>query len=127
MGTFGGSAGNHFVLPNDFIDDKGQKLLGKVWIEFADRREMPQAAHLLRFSAGIARGQPVLRLQFADGAGTSKPLCQHVDNRGIDIVDAVPQVSKFGSGIGRIHHYTFSFLSSFIGRGRFVASAASDM
>jgi hypothetical protein len=101
------------VLPNDFIDDKGQKLLGKVWVEFADRRETPQATHLLRFSAGIARGQPVLRLQFADSAGTTEPLRQHVDDRGIDIVDAVPQVSKFGNGIGRIHHYTFSFLSSF--------------
>jgi hypothetical protein len=39
-----------------------------------------------------------------------------VDDRGIDIVDAVPQVAKFGNGIGRIHHYTFSFLSSFCDR-----------
>jgi hypothetical protein len=103
---------NRFVLANDFMNDKGQELLGKVWVEFADRREMPQAAYLLGFSAGIARGQSVLRLQFADSAGTSEPLCQHVDDRGIDIIDAVPQVSKFGSGIGRIRHNTLSFLSS---------------
>jgi hypothetical protein len=104
---------NRFVLANDFTNDKGQELLGKVWVEFADRREMPQTADLLGFSAGIARGQSVLRLQFADSAGTPEPLRQHVDDRGIDIVDAVPQVAKFGNGIGRIHHYTFSFLSSF--------------
>jgi hypothetical protein len=108
-----GSAPNRFVLPNNFMNDKGQELLGEVWVEFADRREMPQTADLLGFSSGIARGQSVLRLQFADSAGTSEPLCQHVDDRGIDIVDAVPQVAKSGYGISRIHHYTFSFLSSF--------------
>jgi hypothetical protein len=94
------------VLPNDFIDDKGQKLLGKVWVEVADRREMPQAALLLGFSSGIARGQSVPGLQFADSAGTTEPLRQHVDDRGIDIIDAVPQVSKFGNGISSICHHT---------------------
>jgi hypothetical protein len=73
---------------------------------------MPQTAHLFRFSARIARGQPVLRLQFADSAGTSEPLSQYVDNSRIDIIDAVPQAFKFGSGIGRICHHALSFLSS---------------
>jgi hypothetical protein len=104
------------VLPNDFMNDKGQELLGKVWVKFADLREMPQSTELLGFSSGIARGQSVLSLQFADSVGTSEPLRQHVGDRGIDIVDAVPQVAKFGNGIGRIHHYTFSFLSSFCDR-----------
>jgi hypothetical protein len=103
---------NRFMLANDFMNDKGQELLGKVRIKVADRREMPQTAHLLRFSAGIARGQSVLRLQFADGAGTPEPLCQHVNNRGIDIIDTVPQDLKCGSGIGSICHHTLSFLSS---------------
>ena len=100
------------MLPNDFMNDKGQELLGKVWVKVADHREMPQTAHLLRFSAGIARGQPVLRLQFADSLGTSEPLRQHMDDRSIDIIDAVPQVSKSGSGIGRIRHSTFSLSPS---------------
>jgi hypothetical protein len=89
---------------------KDRNFFGKVWGELAEHRQVPQRAHLLGFSPGIARGQPVLRLQFADSAGTSKPLRQDVDDRGIDIVDAVPQVSKFGSGIGRIYHHTLSFL-----------------
>jgi hypothetical protein len=101
------------VLPNDFTNDKGQEFLGKVWVEFTDRREMPQTADLLGFPAGIARGQSVPGLQFADSLGTPKAFGQHVDDRGIDIVDAVPQVSKFENGIGRIHHHTLSFLSSF--------------
>ena len=31
-------------MSNDFTNDKGQQLLGKVRVEFADRREMPQMA-----------------------------------------------------------------------------------
>jgi hypothetical protein len=109
--TFGGSAPNRFVLPNDFMNDKGQEPLGKVGVEFADRREMPQPADLLGFSSGVARGQFVPRFQFSHGTGTPKPLRQHVDDRGVDIVDAVPQVAKLGNGIGRINHYTFSLSS----------------
>jgi hypothetical protein len=112
--AFGGSAPNRFVLPNDFMNDKGQEVLGKVWVKFADLREMPQTTELLGFSVGIARGQSVPRLQFADSAGTPKPLRQHVNDRGIDIVDAVPQVAKFRSGIGRIYHHTLSFFRSVI-------------
>ena len=43
-------------MSNDFAKDKGQELLGKVWVEFADRREMPLTPDLLGFPAGIARG-----------------------------------------------------------------------
>jgi hypothetical protein len=53
--TFGGCAPNRFAMSNDFTNDKGQELLGKVWVEFADRREMPQTADLLGFPPGIAR------------------------------------------------------------------------
>ena len=80
-------------MSDDFTNDKGEELLGKVWVKFADLREMPQSTELLGFSSGIARGQSVLSLQFADSVGTSEPLRQHVDDRGIDIIDAVPQVS----------------------------------
>ncbi len=81
-------------MANDFTNDKGEELLGKIWVELADNREMPQTVDLLGFSSGIARGQPVLGLQFADRLGTPEPLRQQVNDRGIDIIDAVPQVSK---------------------------------
>jgi hypothetical protein len=81
-------------MANDFTNDKGEELLGKIWVELADNREMPQTVDLLGFSCGIARGQPVLGLQFADRLGTPEPLRQQVNDRGIDIIDAVPQVSK---------------------------------
>jgi hypothetical protein len=49
-------APNRLVTSNDFTNDKGQELLGKVRVEFADRREIPQTADVLGFPAGIARG-----------------------------------------------------------------------
>ena len=111
--TFGGCAPNRFVMSNDLTNDKGQELFGKVGIEFADCRKMPQTADLLGFPPGIAREQSVPGLQFADRMGTSEPLRQHVDDRGIDIIDAVPQLSKVGNGIRSVHHHTLSFSFSF--------------
>src|ERR1700736_3808327 len=69
----GDCARNRFVMANDFTNDKGEELLGKIWVELADS-EMPQTVDLLGFSSGIARGQPVLGLQFADRLGTPEPL-----------------------------------------------------
>jgi hypothetical protein len=63
-------APNRLVTSNDFTNDKGQELLGKVRVEFADRREISQTADLLGFPAGNARGQSVPGLQFADRVGT---------------------------------------------------------
>jgi hypothetical protein len=102
--TSGDCAANRFVMSNDFTDDKGQELFGKIGIEFADRSETPSTTDLLGFPAGIPRGQSVPGLQFADRVGTAEPLRQHADDRGIDIIDAIPQISKFGNGIGSIHH-----------------------
>ena len=81
-------------MPNDFPNDKGEELLGKVRVQLADSREMPQTADLLGFPSRLAGGQSVLGLQFADRLGAPEPLRQHVNDCGVDIVDAIPQVSK---------------------------------
>ena len=102
------------MLPNDFLNDKGQELLSEVRLELALIREMPQTADLLGFSFWIAQRQPVLGLQFADCAGTLEPLRQHVDDCGIDIIDATAQGSKARqNGISGIHQNNLSLLSSF--------------
>jgi hypothetical protein len=44
-------------MPNDFTNEQGEELLGKVWVEFADSREMPQTAGLLGFPSEVAREQ----------------------------------------------------------------------
>jgi hypothetical protein len=106
---------------NHVTNDKNQELLGKVRVELADGREVPQATDLGGFPSGVARGQPVPGLQFANREGTPEPLRQHVDDRGINIIDAIPQVSKVGNGISRIHHHTLLFLSSRRARSIFVS------
>ncbi len=99
-----GRARKRFVLLNDFPNDKGKEFLGEIWGKLAVSCEMPQMADLLGFSSWIARGKSVLRLQFSDCAGTPEPLRQHVDDCGIDIIDAIPQVSKTRrNGICYIH------------------------
>jgi len=99
------------VVSKDFLNDEGQKLLGNVWVEFTDRSETPQTTDLLRFSAGIARGQSVSGLQFTDCLGTPEPLRQEVDDRGIDIIDAIPQSRSLepGSAVSAIIPSPFSF------------------
>jgi hypothetical protein len=98
------------VLANDFPSDKGEELFCEIWVELAVSGELPQTAGLFGFSSWIARGQSVLGLQFADCAGTPEPLRQYVDDCGIDIIDAVAQVSKARrTGISRIHHHSLSF------------------
>ena len=57
-------------MSDDFTNDKGEELLSKVWVEFADGSKMSQTADLLGFPAGNARGQSVPGLQFADRVGT---------------------------------------------------------
>ena len=47
------------MLADDFTNDKGMERLGKIRIEFADRREFPQTGDLRGFPAEIARRQPV--------------------------------------------------------------------
>ena len=64
-------------------------------LKLADSRELTQATYLLGFASGIARRQSVLSLQFADCAGAPEPFRQHVDDSGIDVIDAIAHVSKF--------------------------------
>jgi hypothetical protein len=36
-----------------------------------------------------------------------------MDDRGIDFIDAIPEVSKIGNGMNSIHRHTLSFSVSF--------------
>jgi len=88
------AARNGFVMPDDLSNDKGEELLGKVRVEPADSRELTQTAYLLGFSYGIARRQSVPGLQFSHCVSAPEPFRQHVDDRGVDVIDAIAQVSK---------------------------------
>ena len=114
--TFGGSAPNRFVLPNDFMNDKGQELLGKVGVEFADRREMPQTADLLASLPGSREGSPCCAFDFPT-ARVHRNRSANMWTIASSILSMLSRsVAKFGNGIGRIHHYTFSFFVQLLRR-----------
>ena len=93
--------------------DKGKELLGKVRIEFAECSVMPQMYDLLCFPSGIGRWQIVLGLQLADGVGTPEPFGQQTDDRGIDVIDTVPEIAKVGNGITRMREHSIRLLGAF--------------
>ena len=90
------------MMPNDFTNDKGKKLFSKLWIKFSRRRDLAETGDLLRLSAGVRRRHVVSCLQNSNLLGKPEALRQHVDDRGIYIVDPVPYVLKLGHGGGAV-------------------------
>src|SRR6516164_7736056 len=93
--------------------DKGKELLGKVRIEFADCSVMPEMCDLLCFPTGIGRWQTVLGLQLADCIGTPEPFSQQANDRGIDVINVIPEVAKVGNGITRMREHSIRLLGAF--------------
>src|SRR3981189_2697079 len=96
------SAPGDFMMPNDLTNDKGKKLFSKLWIKFSRRRALAEPGGLPRLSAGVGRRHFVSCLQNSNLLGKPEALRQHVDDRGIYIVDAVPYVLKLGHGGGAV-------------------------
>src|SRR6516165_3701856 len=78
-----------FVMADGLTNNKSKELLDKVRVKLADSRESTQTTYLLGFSSGIARRQSVLSLQFANYASAREPFRQHVNDRGVNVVDAI--------------------------------------
>src|SRR6516162_86472 len=93
--------------------DKAKELLGKARIELADCSVMPQTCNLLCFPSGIGRWQIVLGLQLADCVGTPEPFSQQANDRGIDVIDVIPEVAKVGNGITRMREHSIRLLGAF--------------
>jgi hypothetical protein len=96
------SAPGGFMMPNDFTSDKAKKLFSKLWIKFSRRRDLAETGDLLRLSAGVRRRHVVSCLQNSNFLGKPEALRQHVDDRGIYIVDTAPYVLKLGHGGGAV-------------------------
>jgi hypothetical protein len=88
------------MMPNDFTNDKAKKIFRKLWIKFSSRRKLAETGDLLRLSPGVRRWQVVPSLQDSNLLGTPESLRQHVDDRGIYIIDTVTYVLKLGHGGG---------------------------
>ena len=75
---------------------KFEKLLGEIGIELRFPRQRTQTFDLPRFAFRIGRRHVVLGFEPPDGLRAFEPLGQQMDQRRIDIVDAVAQTQKFG-------------------------------
>jgi len=75
-------------MANHLVDDEAQELLREFGVETRFLGEMPQPRDLALLAARIGGRQAGLRLVAADRLGHLEPFGEHVDQRGIDIVDA---------------------------------------
>lgn len=82
--------GDGFMMPDDFLDDEVQELLGEIRIQIGILGEVSKAFNLVFFARRIGRRQLVLGLEHANRLGAAEAFGQHVDERGIDIVDRLP-------------------------------------
>jgi hypothetical protein len=99
-------------MADDFLDDKGQEFFCKIGIELRGPGECPKARDLFGFPRRIGRRQTVLRLIFPNLLCAFEALGKQMDERGIDIVDAVSQSEKFG--IRRLCHRETRFGSALL-------------
>src|SRR5690606_8918725 len=75
------------VVADDLVDHEADELLAVLGVEIGFDGECAQAFDLARLAGGVARGQAGLGLVLADRLGDAEALGQHVDQRGIDVVD----------------------------------------
>jgi hypothetical protein len=65
-------------------------------VEARVRSQSAESHYLLRLAIGIGWRKVVLGLEASDRPGTAKPLSQHQDDSGVDIVDARSKLQQFG-------------------------------
>src|SRR5690606_6711688 len=80
-----------------------EPLLGELGIEMRLLRDRPQPGDLLTLASGVRGWHPARRLEPADRLGGLEPLGEQVDERRIDVVDALPVAPEFGTRVvGRL-------------------------
>ena len=77
------------MMPDHFIDNEPQKLLGEIGIELRIPCQLPQPRDLTLFTPRIGGGQPMRRFIPPDRLRHFEPLGEHENQRGIDIIDTV--------------------------------------
>ncbi len=87
-------------MADHFVDDEADELLAEVGIEVRVFRQLAQAHDLALFAPGIGGGKVLLGLVGADGLGDPEAFRQHVDESGVDIVDARTEAGENGVGCG---------------------------
>ncbi|GAA2952752.1 hypothetical protein GCM10020227_19850 [Streptomyces flavovirens] len=83
--------GDALVVADDLGDDEVQQLLGERRVELGAFGELAQPGDLAGLAGGVGGRQVVLRLEVADLLGGLEAFGEHVDDRGVDVVDAFAQ------------------------------------
>ena len=76
------------MVADHFLDNESQELFAEFRVKIGIFREFAQSRDLPGLTIRVSRWQGDLRLVFAHRLSDAKPLCQHVDYRGIDVIDA---------------------------------------
>ena len=87
-----------FVVADHFVDDEAQEFLGKLRIEIGFFREHAKPRDLPRRAGRGGGGKRRLCLVFAHRLSDPEPLGQDVDQRCIDVVNALAERSEYGIG-----------------------------
>ena len=87
------------MVANDLLDDEAQELFPEFGIELGLLRDRAQARNLPVFALGISRLERVQRLVNPYRLGNSEPFRQDVDQRGVDVVDALAIAGQNGIGL----------------------------
>src|SRR5690606_28436460 len=84
------------VMPDNFSDDEVKEFFGKIWVEIGSLRQRTKALDLQFLAVGIGCCQSPFSLKNTHRLSAAKAFGQHMDQRGIDIVDRSAQRNKFG-------------------------------
>ncbi len=85
---------NLFVMADHFINDEAEEFFGEIRIEIGLDCQRAQTGDLPFLARRVSGWQRVFRLVTADSLRHLEPLCQHEDQRCIDIVDALPVLGQ---------------------------------
>ena len=76
------------MVADDFVDDEAEELLAELGVEVGACRQRPQPRDLGLLTPRVGGRERVVGLVKPHGLGDAEALRQHVDDRGVDVVDA---------------------------------------
>ena len=83
------------MVVDDLIHDEAEEFLAEGWIEASRIGEGTKASDLHALTVRISGRKPDLCLVFADAFGDLEALSEHMDERRIDVVDAVATFTEY--------------------------------
>src|ERR1700677_2341230 len=85
-------------MPDDFLHNEVQELFREVRIEFGGFRQATQPRDLSCLACWVGRCKPMSRLVFSYCLGALETLRKQMNERRVDIIDALSQAQKFRVG-----------------------------